>query len=362
MQFRRLLAISTFVLLITPGASLMAASEDRVRITVKLNTRYDDSETSRRAVTQFVDFFPPEADRLRSGETVNLFIIRRYRFGPSELPKTYAILKAYICRLNNIASDIQPLSSRIILAPPLPRRARPYPRLTNPYNALPKIATFRPSLAAETLTLTQVRPTEQYFRRGARTTVINAELPRAAVEAKRSSPLFASPALHTAAAAVKLHMQPAGCGAGGGTGSFLDDATRVAIAAALKTPLRRRTYVFVMDSGWPDESSYNSSVQRLETTLATLRAKYHLKPYVRQQPAAFHSLDPSKSSTHVFGVAKALNELTNLDTNERVRIIYVPLALDQQDLDLYRNLFETYYAFTWSTSLNATTSAGQKLS
>src|SRR5207248_2157435 len=189
----------------------------------------------------------------------------------------------------------------------------------------------------------------QYFRRGARTTVINAELPRSAVEAKRSFPLFASPALHTAAGAVKLHMQPAGCGTGAGSNSFLDDAMRTAITAAMKTPVRRPSYMFVLDSGWPDESSYKSSVQRIETTLGTLRAKYHLKPYIRQQPATFHPLDPSKNSTHVLSVAKALNELRSLDASERVKIVYVPLALDQGDIDIYRNLFETYYAFTWST-------------
>ncbi len=356
------LVIIVLCLLHAVLGSAQDAVENSVRVTVKLNTWYDDSASSLRQVKSFVEFFPPKSERTLPGEDVNHFIIRRYRFGPTQLPKTYILLRNAIFAANNLKRDDEPIKSGSIQAPRLPRRARPFPNPNNPYNAFPQVVSFTAmNIAFATTAVVERTRIDRAFREGSRTAIVNFDLPRDYVQARANTDQFKSANFRTSAP-VKLHMRPAACGTLANAVPFPDATIRNAVNSLFSRPRKRFSYLFVLDSGWPSQDTYNDTLALFEPVLATLRAGSGLAPYSRANQPSFHPIDPRRTSTHVLSVAAALDDLRRLDTQPpRVRVIFVPLGLDQGDDDFFRNLLQTYYAYAWTHSLEGQTPVAREL-
>jgi hypothetical protein len=340
----------------------ISISAGLVRVAVVVDTQYDDSAKSVAAIRDFVEFFPPESDEVGPSEDVLHFVIRRYGFGSKSLPKSYSILKANICSINHLTRDDIPIATSRLFAPPLPRRRVPKPFPGNPYYAFPRIATFTRSSAVSATgtitTLLQQGQTDSAFRRGARVTIVSATMSRSELLSRKDTSLFSSKHLRVMGDNVELYMTPASCGSTSVTSTFLDKQLRADIATVLATPTKQPAYLFVVDTGWPTEADYKNAISVIEPLLNTLRSESGLTPYVRSSP---YQYQPLVTNTHAARVAAALNELQSLDSQRRVKIIFMPLALDQGDIDFFKNLFETWAAYSWTHSLDALTPAGRQL-
>lgn len=96
----------------------------------------------------------------------------------------------------------------------------------------------------------------------------------------------------------------------------------------LQTEAQRDVCLFILDSGWPSPSAYSESLSALADIVQAARSRLRCKKLVKLQWPQIYPGDPVIK--HCAKIEEALQDLRALDTNKHVKVIYVPISLDQQ--------------------------------
>lgn len=120
----------------------------------------------------------------------------------------------------------------------------------------------------------------------------------------------------------------------------LNPADKQALVVALSKGTKSST-IFVLDSGWPDASSYTSSYADLASIMDRLwRTKFGVAPPADMLPKVTATFTPPKNC-HVIEVAMAISLLDKLadqvPNSVRPKLIYIPLSKDQASTSFLRS-------------------------
>jgi hypothetical protein len=118
----------------------------------------------------------------------------------------------------------------------------------------------------------------------------------------------------------------------------LTDAQREALQAALAHEAQRSVLVFVLDTGYPDSTSYATSKLQLRQLVQFVQTQIFGKTLPSADVSKPFS-DPSNH--HCKDVARALAELRQLDPGGKIKIVYVPLTKEQNSDGILIDLLQT---------------------
>jgi len=157
-----------------------AGTVDTVTFELLISNDYNDTEESLSSVKAFLAFHLAEIAPLTSTDKeLELYMFKRYRFGPSQLPKTFGVIRAEVIYLNANRAPEDPW-----LIPPLPRRRSSNRNRGNPNHSLPRVATFQMIRRLRSvIELSQRGVTEEEQRAGSAFTLTQVTLPRSDYQA-----------------------------------------------------------------------------------------------------------------------------------------------------------------------------------
>src|SRR5262249_16519902 len=216
---------------------------------------------------------------LPANGTISALVLAEYGFGPSNLPRTYALIEARILALNGLTAPEQAKPGPFLI-PGLPSNVRYNPAYA--WNDFPSAAEFRitpkrgvdmTAARAEDVVVERVADTK---RRGANGVTFDlsltmnllrdpaiAALARASFASLPSEPLrvkFSGQDCSNAAPAPVLSAQQRG---------ELESLLREA---------RRTVPLFVVDTGWPSADAQQESWEHLRSLVQQIRDHFHLGP------------------------------------------------------------------------------------
>jgi hypothetical protein len=312
--------------------------------TIAVDTRYDDSPRSIDLIKGLLQLPQLEQLQVRPGETLSDVILERYRFGSSDLPKSFALVATKILSLNKLASPTE-LHPGPLKVPILPPRAQQL-------SVTPAHGGFS-FYGAANLTGNVVLTDMQRSVVAPHTTdrgVFLLALP--ITRAAYAETTAALPALPQSRESFKMTVRLADTG--GSPGAALHKTLRPEDLNAIKTALtkdpQRHVTVFIIDDGWPDSAIYFQSVNELQRLSDAVRSPMGLDR-IQWNTAAYVPL--ANNRLHSAEIRDALKEFTDLDKkNEKqvVKVIYVPLSKAQNSSVILEELLRLQW-FINSTRL-----------
>lgn len=119
---------------------------------------------------------------------------------------------------------------------------------------------------------------------------------------------------------------------------------RHTISEALKAPFdKTERYVLVLDTGWPTLDDQRRSLKIIRGIFEKVREGIRLPTFATSRFE--HNVKPSEfvssSHSHACMISRSLHEFVDLDKNERIKFVFLPLRPGQtRTRDLYREIIE----------------------
>lgn len=297
---------------------------------LEIDTLYDDSPESVRQITTVVDLPLFQIVAVKSKDHIEQIVNSHFGIEISKLPDSFRIVGHRIANLNN--QNLPPLSPGYIRIPILPTRFKGKGNPANTsYRARRKsIIAFQSTKTVDSLLEVKMsgRPRTALSRR----VLLQIPFTRGtAVKTPGNAQVLES----------SMTIQFASAGPAGPVHMTLEGADGKAVIDALNRKARRQATVFVLDSGWPDKLSYQSSVDELRKLVDTASNFYNIdKAQWLDQP--FVPLAPDAKSQHCVYIQNSLDEFTKLDTRHLVKVVYVPLDTRQNAQQLLHEMLRLY--------------------
>jgi hypothetical protein len=332
---------------------------------VRVNTAYDDSDQSLLLLDTLAQYAPVRLIPVAAGDTLDALFVREYGFGVSDLPKSYALLLRFILTRNHLSrpEDLRPGS---LIIPAIPKRAWMRFGRSNPMNYVANMSIFqaatanvasasanrRPAQAAVGFAETepsdfaynQSVPSEEH-RFTAPYELLAFQMPLKAAGKLVESTAF-GPGTVTAGTfplPVKLASEnTCDTEAASRDHQTLTLQQKGRLSQLLKEQTQRSPVVFILDTGWPNLSSYQESRSALYEVLDKVwRGKFGV-PFPK---AGAQRTIPAAHHQHCRCIERALKELRALDQDvepdKRIKIIYVPLTREQGAGTILADLLQT---------------------
>jgi hypothetical protein len=325
-------------------------------VQIRVDTQYDDSPRSLKVISALIDRLPPIQVEYRKGETPSEFIFREYRVSTytkdslTYLPKSYALLEKAILSMNG-AKKPEELRAGPIRIPDVPPKALEHFNTSKALNFLPKIWAFQAQLRVS-LSKSPKQGKDMLFvsrpvalasgRPAAQRQLL--EIPVVATVADNilNDPVLSSiGAVFNYPMSVKLAenatAQPP---VASPDHLVLTDSERQFIQTILATRAQRDVYMFVLDTGWPDAGTYDESWKSMNDLMTNIWKHYFTMEFPPPPPSQPFV---APSVPHSAFILRSLNEFRQLDPNNHIRIIYVPLTREQDATPFLEALLETNY-------------------
>jgi hypothetical protein len=310
---------------------ILGAAIDQIgEAQIAVDTLYDDSPESIRQIETVVNLPLFETITLKRGASLRQLIASRYSIDLSKLPNSYEIVRHRIEWLNtfNLPSPA-PGSLRIPILP-VQFTARGNRRTAPSRNRGQSIIGFEAN--GNLGSLLQVKVSLRPRLTLSRTVLLQIPFTRGnAVETQGSARLLQS----------SMTIQFASSGATNSVHKSLNEDDSKAVIDALKRQARRSATVFVLDSGWPDEVSYRSSVAEMRNLVDTAMNFYNLGK-VQWVDNNYVPLPKDDKSQHCVYVMNSLSEFTDLDSRHIVKVVYIPLDTKQNAQQILHEMLRLY--------------------
>lgn len=350
---------------------LAAEGTHRVTVSLSIHNDYDDSDDSIDKVKEFLSLGLFE--RLNANSATDDAVFRRYWFGPSKLPKTFALIQAAI-----LAANPKRSVGESMLVPALPRLSA-QPDKGNPYRELPRVASYRAvGTFASGLILVQVGDTDEKDRRSARIILLQIDMDAATFEVllTRMSEKAKVDLLRSISESVPgsppddksdsqrksstLHNRPSTTTNSTGKAPDLVGASTFMTFSSIvgaeslqtaearerradaeervkppKLSKQRPSFLLVMDEGWPDVSSAQESIQLVQRFINAGRARHGLREISIPVPA-------SVPLTHTSEIASAIDPYVKADSTHVVKVYYLPVRLVDNTRGMLRAILADY--------------------
>jgi hypothetical protein len=123
-------------------------------------------------------------------------------------------------------------------------------------------------------------------------------------------------------------------------GALLSEGVATSIRQKLAASPPRQVTVFVVDSGWP-EKAYDDSHVELFRIFDVVRAKWKM---TKANRSPFPSFQPP-SNNHCEEIESSLRDFKALDPNQQIKIIYIPLSLEQGAESVLSELLTLHFIY-----------------
>jgi hypothetical protein len=320
-------------------------------VQIRVDTAYDDSSTSVALIESIITKLPTTKDVLRPGETLSAFVLRRYGFGPSNLPRSYALIEQAILAANHFDAP-ERIKPGQIQVPVLPRRALTSFNENKLLNFAPKVSVFSGMHAARAGA--QEAPDYVYNnstrheqnRPASQSEVLDIPIPISAVNQVMTDPVLSQyGTLFDYPIAIDL-ASGSDCDSpiGPPDHRVLLDGEKNTIAQLLSQPGQRDGLMFVLDTGWPDPSTFKDSREQLWSLLDA----YWRRNFSMGLPHSMYSTtykDPT--NFHCRCIERALKEFRDLDVGKHVKVVYLPMTQEQGGDAVIQDLLQTSYLYEW---------------
>ena len=331
-------------------------------VTVAVNTDYNDSDDSLKQIAAIVQLPQFEIYKAAANQTLSGIILDRYRLGPSDLPRTYAMLSQRIQALNNVTNP-DAIAEGPLKIPIVPPRVQRIVSVgTAPHIGFGHFSIF-PGISITVPTgLRPAVPPEAVFTappQGIAVVPTPSIPPIRAVQNPTfilSVPVTSSNAASTQSSLAAFSAQtksekltvsfaapPSQSSVVHLTMSSDDEA---ALASALNQRPRRNTTLFILDDAWPDADTYSTSIKELQKMSDTVRGAIGLAP-IDFKTAPFVPLPQPLHSSYI---RDSLKEFTDRDRSSIVKVVYIPLSKAQNSSAVLSELLRLHFAITMSTS------------
>jgi hypothetical protein len=301
--------------------SVAAAQSEPSVSTSILQLSFDSSYQSAQSLEQIMlisKLAPPRIVHLPPGGSISELIVRTYGFGKSDSEDAYKAIESAVKLLNGITD--------LASVPPQPLKFPAVPRIGYAKNSAAAIAEASaaiPRVSAPPVDPAAVTPSMESIvtqRRAATDTVLRLEVDTKELYTPDGEALLRDSTLQATQVQIAFRR-------GAAAGRQMDARVSIALAeelATLSTTAKRRTRLFVLDSGWP-QSHYIRSRNALWGMINSAGREFGLSA---RRVGAAQSV-PRAKEEHAEGIAEALSAFEALDTTQRVEVIFVPLSRDQ---------------------------------
>lgn len=326
-------------------------------VTIRVNTDYDDSDESISQVKAIVQLPQFELYSVPSDQTLSSIILNRYRFGMTDLPRTFEIVLQRIEDLNHIVNP-DAITGGPLKLPILPPRVQALPPPSTPthsglgdysiVNPLTGITVAEPgsSVSPSVPSIRAVR--DPNFILSVPVTSANALSTRASLGAfpaqAKSAEMVVTLAGEQISPAAGLHKT-----------LTTDDAA--SLNSTLQMSPRRKATVFILDDAWPDAETYARSVEEIQLISNTIRDQYGM-PRLDLKSSPF--VPVTTAVTHSSHIRDSLKEFTSADQKGLVTVVYIPLSKAQNSSVILGELLRLYFMlkmFQPGNALNDTVAA-----
>jgi hypothetical protein len=320
-------------------------------LTIRVDTAYDDSDDSVALIQSIVTQLPTGRAVLEKGTTLSQFVLRQYGFGPSDLPRSYAVVEQAILSENQWSKPEDAKAGPITI-PLLPRRALINFNPRKALNSVPKIwvlggirAKFFDAREARDFASTSSTRLDEN-RLASQSELINVATPISSVAQLMTDPILSKYAnAFDYPIAVRLASDSL-CKTDfqDDDHHVLTDDERKLMSQLLTKDTQRDAIVFVMDTGWPNKTAYDESRTQLWNFLDSFwRRNFGLG--LPHGPYAEQYSDPS--NLHCRCIDRALREFKQIDPSQHVKIIYVPMTREQDGGSVITDFLQTSYLYEW---------------
>lgn len=311
-------------------------AEGTAKVQIFVNAAYDDSPQSLEEVGELLDALPPTSTTLEFGSSISDVILREFGFGKSDLDSTTTLLINEILRLNGLDSAEDAQAGELLI-PTLPRRAFTRPNPDNYNNGIPKLLELNVEDEAEWAT-GEVAFDEVMMddadHRGAQLAIMELDVPLDNLQQLLSTELGQSDNFNISSGTIFFDLDDETPVPTTDFPLFAElDAVEVVDYVKQST---RHSYLFIIDTGWPDESSYNQSLDAVENILDRRWKSLGEKPPDRNRKEFVPA-----TCRHSRKIHQALSQVRGFDPdNDKVKTIYLPLSKEQNAADLLIELLE----------------------
>jgi len=327
-------------------AAGMQEARDTGTLYIRINTVYDDNADSLRQIKLLIKYLVPSEEVLRPGQTISEFSVEHFSLGPTDLPQSYQLIEDAILHLNRLARP-EDARAGVLLVPTLPRR-KSRGGLKNWAESVGMSATRTQEMVAETeakMELFKALPTTQPNEPPPNEFVFPIVVPLVDLRSPEGQSLLKDP--NTALVEEPMILRYAsGRETIYPTEDYLvlEEAERQQIKSWLRNDASRSPVVFILDSGWPSLDAYLEAKSTLIEAFDQVWAKWAIPVKQRFKRKVESDVWKKPSNTHCQTIEHSLKEFRDLDSNHRVRVIYLPLILEEQPgAELLQELFELYF-------------------
>jgi hypothetical protein len=329
----------------------------QILVQILVNTAYDDSEASLKQISTLIKGLPVRRVQFGKNDNPSSLILREYGISTykhdaaSYLPKTYKLIEQTVLSMNGVNRPEELRHGRIRI-PELPRKALEDPNAGNPLNSIPILSV----ISASAISVRKDPPTNVADLEFVGTADVSSlgrpaaqnhllDLSFSAAFAKK---ILNEPAFQKAVTGVFNYPMTMTLGAEDNAQDeiatvdhlVLSEAQRRSIQDLLATNAQREVLVFILDTGWPDATSYADSKRTLHELVRFTQQQFFGRELAKI-PDSKPFVEPSNA--HCKYVSRALAELRKLDSKDHIKIIYVPLTKEQNAAPLLTELLQTEY-------------------
>jgi len=297
---------------------------------IDVDTLYNDSPESIRQIANVLRLPLFENVTVKAGERIEQIVSSHFGIDNSKLPNSFRIVGHRIADLNS--PNLPPTASGSIRIPILPTRFQA--RESRPSRSLPTAKQSIIGFQAIGITgsFLEVKVSVRPHANRSRRILLQVPFTRgSAVETQENASVLES----------AMTIQFAGSGGVSSVHKTLDGDDHKTVVDALKRQARRQATVFVLDSGWPDEPSYQSSIVEMRK-LVDIATNFYNLDRVHWEDKPYTPLSLDDKSQHCVYIKNSLSEFTDLDSRHVVKVIYVPLDTKQNAKQILQEMLRLY--------------------
>jgi len=131
----------------------------------------------------------------------------------------------------------------------------------------------------------------------------------------------------------------------------LQPSVREQIETLLKEQAQREVLLFIVDTGWPDQESYKEAHSQMKGLLEYV---WDSISEIKFPGLPENEEFENPSHPHCRYIARALEEFRGLDSQNTIKVIYIPTSKEQQAVPFLESILQTHYLInTWKTEESA---------
>ncbi|WP_258099830.1 S8 family peptidase [Marinoscillum pacificum] len=292
------------------------SQESKAKVRILINSSYDDSDSSIQVLNTLSDLLPHTKVTLEKDKTISHLLLEKYNFGFSNLYSTAQFLSEKILNINGYKKP-EDVRAGEILIPTIAPRALTEPNPDNFNNIYPKILSYTSTIEAGQIFLNR-ESLDDFNRKGAQETYLEIEVTLDQLDSIQAMGLK-----YTTSNAPLEFLFDYDISAHQFNDYILNLDLDSIKSLVTEKGIKRKSYLFIMDSGWPNEEYYEKSLGSMMRIINTGRESLGMQPLKIEFPKF---IEPT--CNHVKQIHASIKSFLDLELHA-VELIYIPISKEQ---------------------------------